>query len=98
MAKNQPKTLRIGNIKINKWESEKFPNTFNYTIAKSYKDDSGEWKDTSNFSASDLCAVYTLLGQVIKTLATASSPSTSANKEADNSESNTENIDSDIPF
>lgn len=62
MTKNRPEeTLRDGNLKATIWrnEGEKGP-YWSVTLAKSYKDERGDYQDTHSFTGTDLLRVAEL--------------------------------------
>jgi len=55
-------TVRHRNIKAAIWQNETDKGVFhNVTIARSYRDESGEWQDTSSFGYDDLMNVSALM-------------------------------------
>ena len=64
---NKPVTFRLGLVKVNEWRNERELKSgehvtfISYDISKSYKDDSGEWKDTRTVSREELRTLHRLI-------------------------------------
>jgi hypothetical protein len=64
------KTFKQGGVEVSVWRNpgEK-GDMYNTTIRNSYKDnDSGEWKETSSFSPTDLAVLSQLSGQAFQAI------------------------------
>jgi len=86
-------TYKLGLVKLNKWANQNGKG-FSYTLKRSYKDKEGNWKDTENFNADDLSSIVMLINSISLTLVDIKNTESRVLE----SEGNTENIDSDIPF
>lgn len=64
------KTFRQGGVEVSVWRnSGEKGDMYNTTIRNSYKDEgSGEWKETSSFSPTDLAVVAQLSGQAFQAI------------------------------
>lgn len=58
------KTYSSGNARLSIWKNEQY-GTYSFSLQKSYKDKSGEWKNTNYFSATDLLNVIALCWKVV---------------------------------
>jgi hypothetical protein len=58
-------TFKQGGLEVSVWKNQtKSSDLFNTTIRNSYKDDkSGEWKETTSFSPTDLAVLSQLASQ-----------------------------------
>lgn len=64
-AKNKPThKLRLGRVAVSIWENIKEDRdpTYRATLSASYKDEHGEWKETTSLRADDLVLGEKLLG------------------------------------
>lgn len=58
------KTYSSGNARLSIWKNDQY-GTFSFSLQKSYKDKSGEWKNTNYFSITDLMNVISLCWKVV---------------------------------
>jgi len=64
------KTFKQGGVEVSVWRNPREKgDMYNTTIRNSYKDnDSGEWKETSSFSPTDLAVLSQLSGQAFQAI------------------------------
>jgi hypothetical protein len=64
------KTFKQGGVEVSVWRNHgEKGDMYNTTIRNSYKDnDSGEWKETSSFSPTDLAVLSQLSGQAFQAI------------------------------
>lgn len=70
MSSSKPEhTIRCGGIQLAVWNNETSKGVFqSVTIKKSYKDSSGNWKETNSLKPSDLVKVQLGLNKVLEYL------------------------------
>lgn len=62
-------TFKQGGVEVSVWKNHgEKGDMYNTTIRNSYKDDSGEWKETSSFSPTDLAVLAQLSAQAFQTI------------------------------
>jgi len=63
-------TFKQGGVEVSVWKNHTDKgDLFNTTIRNSYKDDkSGEWRETTNFSPTDLAVLAQLSGQAFQAI------------------------------
>lgn len=61
-------TFKLGGVEVSVWRNQtQNGEMFNTTIRNSYKDEaSGEWKETTSFSPTDLAVVSQLTSQAVQ--------------------------------
>jgi len=67
-ARSRPvATFKQGGVEVSIWKNHNDKgDLYNTTICNSYKADSGEWKETTSFSPTDLAVVSQLAGQAFQ--------------------------------
>jgi hypothetical protein len=62
-------TFKQGGVEVSVWKNHTDKgDLYNTTIRNSYKDDAGEWKDTTSFSPTDLAVLAQLSGQAFQAI------------------------------
>jgi hypothetical protein len=69
-ARRPERTFRQGGVEVSVWRNHtENGDLYNTTIRNSYKDDkSGEWKETTSFSPTDLAVLAQLSGQAFQAI------------------------------
>jgi hypothetical protein len=63
-ASNRPvATFKQGGVEVSVWRNNEM---YNATIRNSYKDDAGNWKETTSFSPADLAVASQLTSQAFQ--------------------------------
>jgi hypothetical protein len=63
------KTFKQGGVEVSVWRnSGEQGDMYNATIRKSYKDDKGDWKETTSLSPTDLAVVSQLSSQAFQAI------------------------------
>jgi hypothetical protein len=67
-ARSRPvATFKQGGVEVSVWKNQTDKGeAYNTTIRNSYKTDSGEWKETTSFSPTDLAVVSQLTSQAFQ--------------------------------
>jgi hypothetical protein len=62
-------TFKQGGLEVSVWRNQgEKGDMYNTTIRNSYKDESGEWKETSSLSPTDLAVLAQLSSQAFQTI------------------------------
>jgi hypothetical protein len=62
-------SFKQGGVEVSVWKNHTDKgDMFNTTIRNSYKDDSGEWKETASFSPTDLAVLAQLSSQAFQAI------------------------------
>ena len=62
-------SFKQGGVEVSVWKNHTDKgDLYNTTIRNSYKDDAGEWKDTTSFSPTDLAVLAQLSGQAFQAI------------------------------
>ena len=68
-SRRPERTFKQGGVEVSVWKNRgETGDMYNTTIRNTYKDEEGNWKDTSNFGPADLAVLAQLSGQAFQAI------------------------------